>query len=308
MFRRPKIDADVLEFHRFEPGIAFWHDRRPKNAFVHQNMKVLHHPASDIRWSYMPRLYFLLEKLLVPHCSSVFVVHDDAVKEYRNRFPEIADRFRFTPTWVDLQTFFPPEQGERKRIREQVLAELKFDVDSEIIISIGRISSQKAPLLLAQAFKRVTERNPSACLVYIGDGALRPKLETFLVSTGLSEKTRLLGTRGSADIVRYLRASDLFVLASEYEGMPMAVLEALATGVPVVTTDVGEVRRVVKHGINGIVIDQRTPLSLAQGIQCILDGPMNYRGAPCLEAVQEYTPQRILKPVYENYRRLALGD
>jgi len=85
----------------------------------------------------------------------------------------------------------------------------------------------------------------------------------------------------------------------------MSVLEALGSGVPVVATDVGEVRRVVLQGQSGLVVRERTPAALATAIIAALDQRAAYAGAPCAAAAAPYTPARVLEPVYENYRLLA---
>lgn len=85
----------------------------------------------------------------------------------------------------------------------------------------------------------------------------------------------------------------------------MSVLEALGCGLPVVTTDVGEVRRVVKPGVNGEIAASRTAKDLASAIATGLDRIEAYAGLPCTEAVADYVPQKVLAPVYETYRLLA---
>ena len=85
----------------------------------------------------------------------------------------------------------------------------------------------------------------------------------------------------------------------------MCVLEALGSALPVVTTDVGEVARVVKPGITGELVAVHDADTLAGAIERCRENVEAYRGDPCLAAVQNYTPQKVLAPIYENYRRLA---
>jgi hypothetical protein len=99
--RRPLCEADVLEFHRLEPMLPFLFDGRPKNAFFHQDMAVLHDAASDIRWKHVPWLYFGLERLLIPRLSAAFAVREEAVRAYRARYPRLASSIKFIPTWMD---------------------------------------------------------------------------------------------------------------------------------------------------------------------------------------------------------------
>jgi len=157
---RGAVDGDVLEFHRLEPALLFARDPRPKNAFVHQNMQELRNRKSDILWSRMPWLYYRMEDWLLPKFASVFVVREDAVTWYRERFPALRERFRFTPTWMDPEDFHPPRPAERSEARAQVSRELGLPPDMELLLSVGRLDSQKDPLLLADAFGEVVTQRP----------------------------------------------------------------------------------------------------------------------------------------------------
>jgi glycosyltransferase involved in cell wall biosynthesis len=85
----------------------------------------------------------------------------------------------------------------------------------------------------------------------------------------------------------------------------MSLLEALGCGVPVVTTKVGEVTRVVHHGLNGQVVEDHSVEAFARAILELLSKRDAYRGTPCTEAVRHYVPREVLAPVYQNYRALA---
>lgn len=304
---REAVDGDVLEFHRLEPALLFARDRRAKNAFIHQNMQELKNRKSDILWSRLPGLYYRLEDWLLPKFSSVYVVREDAVAWYRERFPRIAGQFRFTPTWADPDVFKLPTATELAEAKAALVSEFRLEPGARVLLSVGRLDSQKDPLLLAEAFGRVAERWPEARLIYVGDGVLRTQLETFTVKSGLRNKIYFAGLRAPRTIARMFWAADLFVLSSAYEGMPMCVLEALGSGVPVVSTDVGEVRRVVQSGKNGVVVNERSASALAEAIDGALRDRARFAGAPCLESVAPFSPARVLEPVYENYRRIAFG-
>jgi glycosyltransferase involved in cell wall biosynthesis len=302
---RAAVDGNVVEFHRLEPALLFMRDARPKNAFVHQDMKSLRNRKSDILWSRLPWLYYRLEKKVLPGLDSVYVVVEDAVAWYQERFPRIAERFRFTPTWFDPADFRAPTEPERAAARHALRAEFGMAQDAEVVLSVGRLDHQKDPLLLAAAFARLAAGRARANLIYVGDGVLRSEVERFVADSGLGGRVHLAGLRDRREIARLLWGADLFALASAYEGMPMSVLEALGSGVPVVATDVGEVRRVVRPGRSGTVVAARTPEAIAEALESSLDERDRLAGAVCLEAAAPYTPARVLEPVYENYRRLA---
>lgn len=303
--RRPLCEADVLEFHRLEPMLPFLFDGRPKNAFFHQDMAVLHNAASDIRWKHVPWLYFGLERLLIPRLSAAFAVREEAVRVYRARYPRLASSIKFIPTWMDPEVFHPADAGQRRALRDELLNEVGFSASSRVLIYVGRWDSQKDPLRLLRAFRALLAEGRDIALVLIGDGVLRGELQAFVRSHGLERRVALSGPRPQPRVADWLRAVDLFVLSSAYEGMPMSVLEALGTGLPVATTDVGEVRRVVRPGVNGEIAGSRSVEDLARAVADCLDRLDTYAGAPCTEAVADYVPHKVLAPVYETYRALA---
>lgn len=139
----------------------------------------------------------------------------------------------------------------------------------------------------------------------VGDGVLRAKVESNAQASELAGRVHFVGVQSPQTIAGLLRGSDLYVLSSAYEGMPIALLEALATGLPAVTTDVGEVRMVVKPGVNGKISTDRSEAEFARSIQEALPVLARLRGNPCLEAVRPYTPQIVLDLIYRNHRRQA---
>jgi len=292
--------CDVLEFHRVEPSLAFLRDERPKNVFIHTNLAdATRDPHSDIRWKAAPWLFFLIERIALCTMDSVYGVRSDAVAAYRAKYPQFASRFQFIPTWMDPDIFFPAGATLRAQLRES----LGIGPHERVCISVGRLESGKQPLLLLDGFALLAKRDPQARLVLVGDGALWRQIEARTGEHGLAGRVTLTGLRPAREVADLLRLSDCFVLTSAYEGMPMCVLEALGCGIPVVTTRVGEVERVVRPGINGEVLAEATPDSVADALQtCLVRG---YRAERCVSAVSEFVPKKVLQPVFEHYRRLA---
>ncbi len=303
--QRVRTAADVLEFHRIEPWLAFARDPRPKNLIMHQNMQDLRNLGSDIRWRHFPSLYFRLEQYILPRLNTVFCVREDATQAYRERFPAMRERIRFTPTWMDPDVFHLPDELARMRGRAALNRKLGFPEEAFVLVTVGRLDRQKNPLLLLDAFRLLHESVPELRLLFIGDGVLRRELEERIRSAGLQSHVKLCGVQPPPVIAEHLQAADLFVLSSAYEGMPIVVLEALATGLPVAATDVGEVARAVHPGVNGELVRRQDAASLAAAIRTCRNAVGRLRGKPCADAVQPFTPQEILKPIYANYRRLA---
>ena len=154
------------------------------------------------------------------------------------------------------------------------------------------------------AFAHIARTDPDLALVYVGDGVLREGLQARAQESGLGAQVHFLGLLPQREISSLLRVSDLFALPSAYEGMPMALLEGLASGLPAVTMDVGEVRKVVSARC-GEVVEQQSAEAFAAALARVLPRLHALAGKPCLQAVENYTPGRVLEPVYENYRQLG---
>jgi glycosyltransferase involved in cell wall biosynthesis len=306
--RKLRGTFDVLEFHRIEPVALFMRDGTPKTAVFHTDMDAIRNPASDIRWKYWPAAYFRVERALLRHLSSVFVVSEAVVSAYRQRYPELADRFRFTATWVDPEIFRPFDEDARTAARRRLFGARGVPESDRVLITVGRIDRGKDPHLLLAAFAELCRERKDLRLVFVGDGAERAEAEARVASLGLADRVTFTGLLPPHSVAEHLNAADLFVLPSAYEGMPMSVLEALGCGIPVCSMDVGEVRRIVRPGVNGEIVNERTPGALARGIAECLARLHAYRGPPAIEAARPFVPEKVLAPLYENYRRLAAGE
>jgi len=300
-----KGQYDVFDYHRLEPALFMRNEDVGRNIFFHQNMSVIRSPGSDIRWRYLPWVYEFLERRTMYQFSSVYAVRSDAVEAYRERFPELAEHIRFTPTWVDTQYFFPVSRDKKLALRRELLAEHPVNEETLLFVTVGRLDTQKDPLLLLQAFAQVKDKRPSARLLIVGDGVLRSEVEKQITKLGLRDSVVLAGLVEARKVADYVRCADIFVLSSAYEGMPMALLEGVACGLPAASTDVGEVRRAVRNGENGYVSDARTPQGLAGAMEACLEGRDGMPPERCLASVQEFVPEAVLSPIYDNYRRIG---
>ena len=298
-------DFDIFDFHRIEPEFIFHSDSRAKNAFFHQNMEVIRDPNSDILWKYMPSVYEALERRSINRIASIWCVREDAVQAMRLRYAQKSEAINFIPTWVDTEIFSPLDVEQRVLARVQTAHSLGLSKDSAWIVSVGRLDRQKDPGLLISSFARLIQEGHDVELLVIGDGVLRRPIQRMVQSCGLAARVHFLGLMGAADIANILRVADMFALSSAYEGMPIAVLEALGSGLPVATTDVGEVRRVVKPGVNGAIAQDRSPEGFAACLADVLGNRHRYSGVAATKSIEAFRPSEVLGPVFENYRYLA---
>jgi len=163
-----------------------------------------------------------------------------------------------------------PSAAERAATRR----ELGISDGAPLVLAIGRLVPQKAFSDLLRAFAALPATRPAPQLRIVGRGRLEGRLAREIEQLGLSDRAQLLGLR--SDVPRLLGASDLYASSSHWEGSPVAMLEAMAAGLPVVATDVGDVPRVLDSD-SGLLVPPQQPEALARAIAALLADPTQRR-------------------------------
>jgi glycosyltransferase involved in cell wall biosynthesis len=143
-----------------------------------------------------------------------------------------------------------------------------FGSEDILFVCVARFVPQKNHMLLLKAFAEGPATNPHAHLVLVGEGALREQLEQQAKNLGLAGQVHFLGLR--SDIPEVLGAMDVFVLSSDYEGSPLSVIEAMASGLPIVSTDVGGVPDLFNSGKEGFIVWPRDVQGLSESMTFLL--------------------------------------
>ncbi len=198
----------------------------------------------------------------------------------------------------------PLAQAEREVLR----AELVGDTARPLLISVGRLTPLKGGSDLLTAFAQVCKIHPQAALIIVGDGSDLEVLAEKIRVLELENNARLLGAR--SDVPRLLGASDLYVSASLFEGLPVAMLEAMAVGLPVAATEVGDVPLVLTPR-TGVGVPPGEPAQLAQAINQLLSNPeqLPAMGRAAREHVaQHYSPSIWLDKLLSLYNEVCLAD
>jgi glycosyltransferase involved in cell wall biosynthesis len=152
--------------------------------------------------------------------------------------------------------------------RAGVRARLGLSESDCLVIVVGTLKEQKGHRILIEAAPEIIDRYPRLQILLVGDGALRAELQTQVSTAGIDRHVSFLGTRG--DIPELLGASDLFVLPSLWEGLPMALIEAMASGLPIVATSVSGTRQVMVSGETGLLVPPGDPIRLKEAIIFLL--------------------------------------
>ena len=141
------------------------------------------------------------------------------------------------------------------------------------LLFVGRLAAVKGVPVLFQAFADVLQAHPDATLTLIGDGPERVGLEAEAAHLGLADKVRFSGYQSQDAVAGALARADIFVLPSFAEGVPVVLMEAMATGLPVVATAVGGVSELVDHRESGLLVPPGDKQALAQALTGLLDDP-----------------------------------
>lgn len=137
------------------------------------------------------------------------------------------------------------------------------------ILFVGRVVQAKGLMELLRAFAELTGRHADLKLIIVGDGVFMPQLRDLVASLRLRERVQFAGAVEPAQVAAWMNAADVLCLPSHSEGYPNVLVEALACGTPVVTTDVGGAREIVDDS-NGIVVPVRQPEALASALEQVL--------------------------------------
>jgi glycosyltransferase involved in cell wall biosynthesis len=154
--------------------------------------------------------------------------------------------------------------------RASVRRELGLSGNAVVCLNVGSLTKQKNRRTLLDATARLSDMKALRVLV-VGSGPEREKLEARADELGLSRRVLFLGQR--LDVPDLLAASDIFVLSSDWEGLPITILEAMASGVPCVATAVGGVPEALTDGVTGVTVEPGDPGALADGIRALARDP-----------------------------------
>jgi glycosyltransferase involved in cell wall biosynthesis len=264
--------VDVVQAHLPEAnfwGLAVTGRRGPAVIATVHNNDEFHYGEGDggIRRALRRQAY----RLIVARCAAVVTVsaavRDSLAAELRLSSAQ-ADGLVVVPNGV---TVHEPMPGARDEVRR----ELGLTPAQHLVLGAGRLTAQKNFADLVSVAAALRDRGAQAVVAIAGDGELRDALQRQASDLGLTSELRLLGIRD--DLERLLQASDLFVLSSRWEGLPLVLLEAMAAGCPVVGYAIDGTRDVLEDGRHGVLVPPDDTDALAGAVAALLDQPERRR-------------------------------
>jgi glycosyltransferase involved in cell wall biosynthesis len=211
------------------------------------------------------------------------------------------DQYRVVPLGFDLAPFARVDAAARAAARR----ELQLPADAPVVATVGRLTAIKQHRLFLDTFKRVLAVHSDAIAIIAGDGELRDELTAYAATLGLADRVRLIGWR--RDLPTIYAATNVFLLTSRNEGTPVALIEAMASAVPGVSTDVGGVRDVIGGNDTGRTAPFGDADGLAKAINELL-ASKDLREAMGLRArdrvLAHYDITRLVGDIATLYREL----
>lgn len=243
----------------FRPGILHTHSYVMRYTFpagLAARTPVMVHTVHNVARNETDRLGRMLHRAAYRRGVVPVAVGEEVARSFEDYYG-FAPR-AVIPNGIDLSPYHQtPDAAAWKRARG-------FAETERLAVSVARLDPQKDPAALLEAFVKALGAHPEWSLVFAGDGGLRGELEQAAGRLGMSKRVRFLGV--IPDVAGLLQAADLFVLASRWEGTPLAVMEAMAAGLPVIATRVGGVPGLVEDGVSGLLVEPGDPRRFAGAV------------------------------------------
>lgn len=243
-------------------------------------------------------LYLGLERLCARYTTRIIAVSRPDIQKGLAYGIGDADKFTLIYNGIDLEKFRQPVD------HKQIRTELGLDPHCKLVGMIGRLDQQKNPLDFIRAASRVVSGYSRVQFLIVGDGSLRSECERLIDDLDLKGKVFLLGYRN--DIARILPILTITTMSSLWEGLPIAFLEAMSAGKPIVANDVDGASDVIIDGETGFLVTPRRPSEMADRILRLLNDETLCKemGHLAQERSHYFSVQRMVEQIESLYREL----
>jgi glycosyltransferase involved in cell wall biosynthesis len=243
------------------------------------------------------RAFVALERLVAPLTDRLIMVSRRSLEEGLARGIGRQRQYEIVRSGVDAAALARPG-----RARDAMRREWGIEPHHVLVGTVACLKPQKAPLDFVRAAAEAHARCDRLRFVIAGDGELRAEVEALVHRLGLDGVVRMLGWR--RDVADLLHAMDVFLLTSRFEGLPRAVLQAMAAGVPVVATAVDGTPEVVRDRRTGLLVPPENPLAAAEALlELVADDGLRRRCAERARAAlgEAFDVHRMVRDVERIY-------
>lgn len=211
---------------------------------------------------FIARLLSRLTRSLVRH----YIANSEAVKRFYVEHLGVSNNvIDVLPNGIDIQTFIPSSKNV------PLGASLGIIPNDIVLISVANLHPNKGHRYLLEAFEESYQKNTNLKLLIVGDGEERSRLKEQM--RGYNSRTNILFLGKRQDVPELLKLSHIFILPTLFEGMSNALMEAMATRLPVITTDIEENRELVENNKTGLLVPIKNSYALAEAIEKLIRNP-----------------------------------
>jgi L-malate glycosyltransferase len=279
--QRPDMMLPFIVYNKNNTKICTLHGLPAKGIFLKRGV-------------FVGKIYLLMEKYCLKHTDVLIAVSEATKSTYLIEYPWLEGKIHFIPVGFDSTKF---NLMDKNRMRDKY----NFNMNDKIILSAGRFEKEKNLDLLLQSFKLISNEIPDSKLILVGEG--REKQNLQLLSRELNIDVTFMDAVNPGSLAEILNCADVFSLTSLYESGPLTVLESLACGIPVVTTDVGRVREFITTRICGTIV-KRDEREFANAIIYYLNYENKHNKALCRQSVINFSFDTTGKKTIDLYQQI----
>jgi glycosyltransferase involved in cell wall biosynthesis len=235
-----------------------------------------------------------LTRALLKNSGSQIIILSSRMKQYLSSKKFLLPNILFIPNGVDMRIYYPLKAHQADRGREHT------------VICVSRLRYEKGIDVLLQAWRLVQQQDPLARLIIVGGGPLAQQFLSMTEALDIGNSIEFAGVQN--DVAEQLRRGGMAVLPSRWEGMPNALLEAMACGLPCVATRVSGSEDIIEHGVNGLLVDVEDYHALADALLTLLHNPTltrQYGRAALATIKQRYSLDHITDLYLDLYQSMV---
>ena len=295
------LDYDIVHSHYWLSGLLgnwaqkLW--RRPHMVMFHtlgaaKNSTGVGMPEPGRRIS--------VERKIVQSCHRILAPTERERERLMTYYAAPYEKIGIVPCGVDLDLFFPIEKRTARK-------KLGFDPEDRILLYVGRFDPLKGLNRLLEALAYLKNHHRLRLLIIGGDGNGAPEsrqLRQTAVDLGIEDKVVFVGRIEQEHLPPYYASADALVIPSHYESFGLVGLEALACGIPVISTPVGAMVSLLRQNKIGQLVSDTSPRSLAKGIESIISDLTLFSADRIRESVLEYSWSTVASAILEEYESI----
>ena len=289
------FDVDIIHIQRIDQALPFLFFDRPVVCTFHGKGS---EQALDKYGYVVYSIYNWVEKMVASRINYAIAVSEDIKEFYVSRYPGLSEKISVIYNGVDLSIF-------KERDKSELRARYGFDSKEKMILYLGRFHEEKNLVFLVSSFNELLKNRgmQDARLVLIGEGKTKGQLIELVKKYGIQDKVTFMDSVKDFQVPEIICCADVFALSSRVEGFPLVVLQSLACGIPVVSTNVGDVSKVVINSKTGFVVDEFSEVVFANRLKAVLLNSNTFT-KNCIEVAKQNSWDEVAMKNLEIYKKM----